>query len=267
MDPRRREFLSATSLGLLGLTAEVAARQTAPADAIIDIHQHLNYSGRPDAVFLAHQRAMGATITILLPAGRPANTAATHQGKANGLQAQALGTDACATFARDHPGFVFGANDRPDATDAEMIEALERAQAIEFIARQTDGLDTVIGERGRSLSGGERQRLSIARALLKNPPILILDEATSALDAATERKLQMALDEVMKGRTTFVIAHRLATIRNANRILVFDQGRVIESGTFDELVANGGRFAELAKAQFMAPEEPPKRPVRVSAHA
>ncbi|MDF2973456.1 MAG: cyclic beta,2-glucan transporter, partial [Microvirga sp.] len=156
---------------------------------------------------------------------------------------------------------------RPDATDAEMIEALERAQAIEFIARQTDGLDTVIGERGRSLSGGERQRLSIARALLKNPPILILDEATSALDAATERKLQMALDEVMKGRTTFVIAHRLATIRNANRILVFDQGRVIESGTFDELVANGGRFAELAKAQFMAPEEPPKRPVRVSAHA
>ena len=113
-----------------------------------------------------------------------------------------------------------------------------------------------IGERGRSLSGGERQRLSIARALLKNPPILILDEATSALDAATERKLQLALDEVMKGRTTFVIAHRLATIRNADRILVFDQGRIIETGTFDELVAKGGRFAELAKAQFMAAEEP-----------
>lgn len=145
---------------------------------------------------------------------------------------------------------------RPDATDADMIEALERAQAIEFISRQTDGLDTVIGERGRSLSGGERQRLSIARALLKNPPILILDEATSALDAATERKLQKALDEVMLGRTTFVIAHRLATIRNADRILVFDQGRVVETGTFDELVAKGGRFAELARAQFMAAEEP-----------
>jgi ATP-binding cassette subfamily B protein len=156
---------------------------------------------------------------------------------------------------------------RPDATDAEMIEALERAQAIEFISRQAEGLDTVIGERGRSLSGGERQRLSIARALLKNPPILILDEATSALDAATERKLQLALDEVMRGRTTFMIAHRLATIRNANRILVFDQGRVIESGTFDELVAKGGRFAELAKAQFMVAEEPPKRVARVSAHA
>lgn len=148
---------------------------------------------------------------------------------------------------------------RPDATDEEMIQALERAQAIEFITRQADGLDTVIGERGRSLSGGERQRLSIARALLKNPPILILDEATSALDAATEQKLQKALDEVMQGRTTFVIAHRLATIRSADRILVFDQGRIIETGTFDELVARGGRFAELAKAQFMASEEKPKR--------
>ncbi|TDR93564.1 glucan ABC transporter ATP-binding protein/ permease [Enterovirga rhinocerotis] len=140
---------------------------------------------------------------------------------------------------------------RPEATEAEMREALERAQASEFILRQADGLDSVIGERGRSLSGGERQRLSIARALLKNPPILVLDEATSALDAATERKLQLALDEVMRGRTTFVIAHRLATIRNADRILVFDAGRVIENGSFDELVARGGRFAELARAQFM----------------
>jgi glucan exporter ATP-binding protein len=140
---------------------------------------------------------------------------------------------------------------RTDATDAEMMDALARAQALEFINRQADGLDTIIGERGRSLSGGERQRLSIARALLKNPPLLILDEATSALDAATERKLQAALEEVMKGRTTFVIAHRLATIRNADRILVFEQGRIIETGSFDELVARGGRFAELARAQFM----------------
>jgi len=140
---------------------------------------------------------------------------------------------------------------RHDATEAEMIEALDRAQASEFIRRQPEGLDTIVGERGRSLSGGERQRLSIARALLKNPPILILDEATSALDAATERRLQLALEEVMKGRTTFVIAHRLATIRNADRILVLDQGRIVETGSFDELVAKGGRFAELARAQFM----------------
>jgi len=141
---------------------------------------------------------------------------------------------------------------RPDASDAEMMDALHRAQALDFIERQSDGLDTIIGERGRSLSGGERQRLSIARALLKNPPILILDEATSALDAATEKKLQAALDEVMRNRTTFVIAHRLATIRNASRILVFDQGRVVEEGSFEDLVRLDGRFATLARAQFMA---------------
>ena len=98
------------------------------------------------------------------------------------------------------------------------------------------------------LSGGERQRLSIARALLKDPPILILDEATSALDAVTEAKVNAALDEVMKGRTTFVIAHRLSTIRNATRILVFENGRVIENGTFDELVANGGHFRSTCES-------------------
>ncbi len=142
----------------------------------------------------------------------------------------------------------------PDATDDQLREAAARAQATELIERHPQGLAGLVGERGRALSGGERQRLSIARALLKNPPILILDEATSALDATTERKVQAALDEVMKGRTTFVIAHRLATVRNATRILVFDQARIIESGTFDELVAKGGRFAELAAAQFMTAE-------------
>jgi len=140
---------------------------------------------------------------------------------------------------------------KPDATEEEMRKACERAQALDVIERNPKGFEAGVGERGRLLSGGERQRLSIARALLKNPPILILDEATSSLDAITEAKLQAALIEVMKGRTTFVIAHRLATVRNATRILVFDQGRVIETGTFDELVAKGGRFAELATAQFM----------------
>jgi ATP-binding cassette subfamily B protein len=144
---------------------------------------------------------------------------------------------------------------KPDATEAEMKQAAARAQALEFIERSDRGFETKAGERGRMLSGGERQRLSIARALLKDPPILILDEATSALDAVTEAKVNAALDEVMRGRTTFVIAHRLSTIRNATRILVFDNGRVIENGTFDELVAKGGRFAELARAQFMVHEQ------------
>src|SRR6202795_3370325 len=143
---------------------------------------------------------------------------------------------------------------KPDATEEEMRIAAGRAQALEFIERGDLKFETNAGERGRMLSGGERQRLSIARALLKNPPILILDEATSALDAVTEAKVNAALDEVMKGRTTFVIAHRLSTIRHATRILVFDSGHVIESGTFDELVAKGGRFAELARAQFMVQE-------------
>jgi len=142
----------------------------------------------------------------------------------------------------------------PNATDDQLREAAARAQALELIERHPQGLEGLVGERGRSLSGGERQRISIARALLKDPPILILDEATSSLDATTERKVQAALDEVMKGRTTFVIAHRLATIRNATRILVFDQGRIIESGTFDELIARSGRFADLARAQFLTTE-------------
>ena len=143
---------------------------------------------------------------------------------------------------------------KPDATLEEMRVAAARAQALDFIERGDQQFDTNAGERGRMLSGGERQRLSIARALLKDPPILILDEATSALDAVTEAKVNAALDEVMKGRTTFVIAHRLSTIRNATLILVFKHGRVIESGTFDELVAKNGHFADLARAQFMVQE-------------
>jgi glucan exporter ATP-binding protein len=143
---------------------------------------------------------------------------------------------------------------KPDATPAEIDDALKRAQAAEFIARMPEGIKSNVGERGRALSGGERQRLAIARALLKNPPILVLDEATSALDAGTETLVQKALEEVMKGRTTFVIAHRLATVRNADKILVFHEGKIVERGSFDELVAQNGRFAQLAKAQFMVSE-------------
>ncbi len=152
---------------------------------------------------------------------------------------------------------------KPDATDEEIRQAITRAQALDFIERNPEGLQATVGERGRMLSGGERQRVSIARALLKNPPILILDEATSALDATTEVKVQAALDEVMKDRTTFVIAHRLSTVRNATRILVFEGGRIVESGTFDELVRQGGAFAALAKAQFLV-EDKTRRPLPAS---
>lgn len=139
---------------------------------------------------------------------------------------------------------------KPDATDEQMRDATARAQALDFIEYNVEGFSAPVGERGRSLSGGERQRLSIARALLKDPPILILDEATSALDTGTETRVLAALDEVMKNRTTFVIAHRLATIRNATRILVFDHGRIVEMGTFEELKRLGGRFTQLTETQF-----------------
>ena len=156
---------------------------------------------------------------------------------------------------------------KPDASQEEMRAACDRAQVLDVIERQPEGFETNAGERGRLFSGGERQRLSIARALLKDPPLLILDEATSALDALTEARVQAALAEVMKGRTTFVIAHRLATIRNASRILVFQGGRIIESGTFDDLMQLGGHFSDLAKSQFMAAEVAKARLDQVSGQA
>ena len=134
---------------------------------------------------------------------------------------------------------------KPDASAAEMARALDLAQA-DFV---TD-LSAEIGERGRNLSGGERQRLAIARALVKDPPILILDEATSALDAATEARLQAALERARRGRTTFIIAHQLSTIRNAEMILVFERGRIVEAGSYVELLARGGALSRLAGAQY-----------------
>jgi len=143
---------------------------------------------------------------------------------------------------------------RPDASDAEVEAAARLAQAHDFIMRKADGYLFVIGERGGALSGGERQRLAIARAILKDAPLLILDEATSALDAETEAKIKRALDELRKGRTTFIIAHRLSTVADADQILVLDHGRIVERGTFQSLVAEGGLFARMVEeGGFTAP--------------
>ncbi len=139
---------------------------------------------------------------------------------------------------------------KPDASRAEVLAAARAALVDDFVADLPRGYDTVVGERGVMLSGGQKQRLAIARAILKNAPILLLDEATSALDAQSEHAVQLALEHLMEGRTTLVIAHRLATIRDADTILVLDGGTIIDRGTHEELVAKGGRYAELAKLQF-----------------
>jgi ATP-binding cassette subfamily B protein len=141
---------------------------------------------------------------------------------------------------------------KPTATDDEIRAAARLAEAEPFIRTKADGYDTRAGERGRTLSGGERQRLAIARAVLKDAPILILDEATSALDTETEARIKLALDRLARGRTTFVIAHRLSTVKNANQILFMENGRIIERGSYAELIALGGRFADLVEAGTLA---------------
>jgi ATP-binding cassette subfamily B protein len=139
------------------------------------------------------------------------------------------------------------------ASDEDVRRAAKAAHALEFIERLPQGFDTHLGERGVRLSGGERQRIAIARTLLRDPALLLLDEATSALDAESERLVQEALETLMQGRTSIVIAHRLATVRNADRILVIDQGRIVASGRHDELMAEGGLYARLATLQFQEP--------------
>ena len=179
----------------------------------------------------------------------------------DGVATQDLGLEAlraCMALVPQEP-VIFSANasdniryGRPDATDAEVEAAARAAQAHEFIARLPQGYATPLGERGVRLSGGQRQRIAIARAIIRNAPLLLLDEATSSLDAENERAVQNALEAAMQGRTTLVIAHRLATVQRANRIIVLDQGQVVEAGTHLELIARNGLYARLAELQFAA---------------
>jgi ATP-binding cassette subfamily B protein len=150
-----------------------------------------------------------------------------------------------ATTAREN--IRFG---RPGASDAEVEAAAKAAAAHEFIMALPDGYEAQVGERGVMLSGGQKQRIAIARAILRDAPVLLLDEATSALDAESERAVQHAVDALSKGRTTIIVAHRLATVKKADRIIVLDGGRIVAQGTHDALVAEGGLYARLARLQF-----------------
>jgi ATP-binding cassette subfamily B protein len=233
---------------------------------------HFHYPSRPERAALEQVSFTvrpGETVALVGPSGAGKSTVFqlllrfydTQQGSVtlDGVPVQQLGLaelrERIGIVPQDSTIFSTDAMEnirygRPQASDAEVIAAAKAAFAHDFITALPQGYATFLGERGVRLSGGQRQRIAIARAILKNPPLLLLDEATSALDAQSERMVQAALEAAMTGRTTLVIAHRLATVQRANRILVLDQGRIVEEGNHADLVARGGLYARLAQMQF-----------------
>jgi ATP-binding cassette subfamily B protein len=234
-------------------------------------HVSFRYAGRDDAAlddFTLHVKP-GERVALVGPSGAGKSTVLQLALRFYDPQAGAITVDNVASTSADPSDWrrafalvpqdpvVFGASvldniryGRPEASEADALKAAELASAHEFIMRLPQGYATEIGERGVTLSGGQRQRLAIARAILKDAPILLLDEATSALDSESERAVQAALDGLMRTRTTLVVAHRLATVLSADRIVVIDRGRIVEEGRHEVLVARGGLYARLAELQF-----------------
>ncbi|HUO78640.1 MAG TPA: ABC transporter transmembrane domain-containing protein [Steroidobacteraceae bacterium] len=239
-------------------------------------HVTFRYPSRPESAALddfSLAIAAGETVALVGPSGAGKSTAfqlllrfydpASGRLTIDGVDAARLAPEELRAQIALVPQdtVLFGASarenigyGRPGASDAEIVAAAEAAAADGFLRALPEGYDTFLGERGLRLSGGQRQRLAIARAILKDPPILLLDEATSALDAESERLVQQALERLMRGRTTIIIAHRLATVLKADRIVVLDHGRIVGSGTHAELTAGNALYARLAALQFSAPE-------------
>ncbi|WP_406721619.1 ABC transporter transmembrane domain-containing protein [Thioclava litoralis] len=240
------------------------------AISFADVSFH--YPSRPDTSALDHvtlEIAAGETVALVGPSGAgkttiiqliqrfwdPETGAVSIDGVDLRQMARADFRQSIALVPQDPVIFAASAREnirfgRPEASDAEVEAAARAAHALDFLQALPDGLETYVGERGVMLSGGQKQRVAIARAMLRDAPILLLDEATSALDAASERAVQAAVEQLAQDRTTIIIAHRLATVKKADRIVVFDQGRIVAQGTHESLVAEGGLYAELARLQF-----------------